>query len=157
MRKLRKFLALALAIVMAMSLLAIEAAAAEIDPKQSNTIEVTTASPNDANASSTTSYPFLIGDNASFTRVIYKTGGVNCKVKIEVLKFVPSQYQMDIMMYGKDGLLFKEDDCLGNSSERIFTCGADVTSVWIRIIPRNTLFPATAHDFAVLVTYPITE
>lgn len=161
MKSLRKFLAMALAVIMTVSLLTIGAVAAEIDPTQSDVPKTTAVIPGEINAISATSvgasYPFLIGGDESFTRVVYKAGGINCDVKVEVLKFAPSQYQLDIMMYGKNGLLSREDDCLGNSSsERTFPCGADVTAFWVRIIPRNKLFfPATAHDFAVLVTYPV--
>lgn len=69
------------------------------------------------------------------------------------LKYNPSDYQVDIMVNGADGLIWKSHDWMGSGSSNSFWIGTDVTGVWIRVIPRNKLlFPAPARFFDVQIT-----
>lgn len=156
MKNLRKFMAAALALVMTMSVLVTGAAAADVDPEQGDAMVTAmmsdgVAADADSGVSVMSTEWFRLGGTSNFTLVASNTNGINGNLYIGVQNFEPSRYRMDITMTGRDGLVFSEDDCLGNSSSRTFWCGSDVTIVRIRIVPRNVLIPTKVFD--VSVTY----
>lgn len=71
------------------------------------------------------------------------------------IAYNPKDYQFDIRVMGKNGLIWQQDDWTGDTKNyNSFWIGTDVTSVSARIIPRNKLFgSATYHPFEVQIVY----
>lgn len=124
--------------------------AAEPEPDQSIEIGSTT---NDATAVPySTIHPYKIGPD--FVNISCRFGVNGGMFSVIVEDFAPNDYQMDIIMSGRNGTLWQEDDCLHNSSSRAFTCGSEVTNISLRILPRNRLwFPAKEKTFDVKVSW----
>ena len=97
---------------------------------------------------------YWMGKTMDYVRIpcSFTTGGGMFSVIVE--DFNPNDYRMDIILGGRDGTLWQEEDCLHNSSSRAFECTYQVTYVNLRIVPRNRLlFPAKPKDFLVKVTW----
>lgn len=99
---------------------------------------------------------FMIGENNNFVEVARKNSGLNCNIQIVIRNWNNSRYQADVILNGRNGMIASHDNCIGGSSDgtgmREFWCGSNVTSVTLRIIPKNTLFPARPKAFVVVVT-----
>lgn len=133
---------------------------AEVDP--ANTIESTVVSAQDpeivvdgiGGVMPLSNQAFWLGSNNSFKNISVSFPSSGGLFSVLVDNFNPSDYQMDIMMFGSNGLLWQEDDCLGSSNNRAFSCGSNVKSISLRIIPRNRLlFPATPRAFYTHVSW----
>lgn len=98
--------------------------------------------------------PCSFGTNGGTFTVIVNEDVTKSKEEMKHVDFDPSKYQMDIRMYGRNGLLWGEDDCLHNTSGRMFQCSSEVTYIHLRIIPRPKLiFTAPIHSFEVQLVY----
>lgn len=92
---------------------------------------------------------YLGGSNA-FTSVPVSFGAAGGVFAVSVPHFIPGSYRMDIMMWGRNGLLWQEEDCLGYSIGRGFQCGRDVTRISLRIVSRGS---TSTRVFAVNVSW----
>lgn len=146
----KRFIATFLAIVLCASA-SLTAFAAE--PADEITPSASIDAEGDSGIMPLTTDTYTVGNGPSFVQVVNVPSGIPGDVGIVVLNFEPNRYRMDIMMYGPDGLVWQEEDCLHNESSRTFLCGPGVTRISIRIVPRSSLFPAPAKAFTVRVTY----
>lgn len=94
---------------------------------------------------------FYIGENSNYTVIASSNSGIGRAVSVHVINFNASQYQADVMMAGRNGLIWSEDNCIGASGIRQFSCGNDVTYMYLRIRPKSSLFPAQPQTFRVEV------
>ncbi len=124
--------------------------AAEPAPEQS--VEVNLTATNDtAIMPYSTAHPYQIGSNFVAIPCSFGVNGGIFSVIVE--NFAPNDYQMDIIMNGRNGMLWQEEDCLHNSSNRAFECSSEVRSISLRIRPRNRWFPAKEKAFDVKVSW----
>lgn len=97
---------------------------------------------------------YWMGKAMDYTRIPCSFPSSGGMFSVIVEDFNPNNYRMDIIMWGRDGMLWQEEDCLHNSSSRAFECSREVTAISLRIVPRNKLlFPAKPKDFLVKVTW----
>lgn len=126
--------------------------AAETD--QSAAVIITDSETSDDTAVTTYSvaHPYQIGSD--FVNIPASFGSRGGIFSVIVEDFAPNDYQMDIIMNGRNGTLWQEDDCLHSSSNRAFECSSEVRSISLRIIPRNRLlFPARPKTFTVKASW----
>ena len=139
MKKVRKFLATALAVVMSMSMAA-PAFAAEATPDTAEqqtevVVEAAESVGNDngglmqLDMSST-----WVGHRK--TTVAYKAGGINATIWLKVKDWDGAKYQVNITMSGNNGTIWEADNCTGIFDSKDFWCGPDVTRVEVEIAPR---------------------
>lgn len=96
---------------------------------------------------------FTIGKPSElYTRVVDEQGGIDRVVHIEVLNFNPILYQVDVQVFGRNGLLWSEDNCTKANSSIAIQCDATAVAVWVRIKPRAALVTGD-KAFTVRVTY----
>lgn len=123
--------------------------AAEPEPNQSTEVDLETA-----NSATITPYgttrTYRIGTDFVSIPCSFPPDGL---FSVIVDNFAPNDYQMDIIMNGRNGMLWQEDDCLHSSNNRVFTCGTDVTHILLRIRPRNRWFPASPKAFTVRASW----
>lgn len=165
MRSVKKILATALAFAMVTSV-SVPVMAAEVPVAEEQTVVVTDESVDNLDngiAPLDTLY-YRIG-GSSYTTIPCKFGASGGNFSVLVLNSVPgidgqkaiaydpSKYQMDIIMYGRNGMLWQEKECLHDVNYRVFQCSSEVTSICLRIIPRTGWFPAPTRVFDVQVTY----
>lgn len=93
--------------------------------------------------------PVTLGETNQYTSFPCHFGSKGGYFSVIVHNFEPKKYQMDIIMYGRNGALWQEQECLHEASSRVFECSSEVTSVALRIIPRPGLFPAPKKGFSV--------
>lgn len=79
------------------------------------------------------------------------TTSLNGLVTVNVQNFNAALYQVDINVYGKNGLLWSEDNWTKASSSNVFTA-VDVRGISLRIKPRAALI-TPARNFTVEVIY----
>lgn len=96
-----------------------------------------------------TANPITPGTTNQYTVIPCSFGSRGGYFSVLVHGFEPKKYQMDIIMYGHNGVLWQEQECLHEATSRVFECSSEVTSVALRIIPRPGLFPAPAKGFSV--------
>lgn len=146
MKNKHKFLALLLAVTLCFSM-SLVVSAAEADA----TDDVVVIDANEVMPLGSGTY--YIGATNAFVEVASYSGGA-WTFSFDVANFDPGSYQVDIIMAGNSGTVWQEDDCLGKDyTARTFSCGSDVKRIYLRIIPRNKLFPAPAKNFTVNVYY----
>lgn len=93
---------------------------------------------------------YTMGATNTFTSINVSFGAAGGVFAVSVPGFLPGQYRMDIMMWGSNGLLWQQEDCLGYSIGRGFQCGRDVRRISLRIVPRSTASP---RNFTVNVSW----
>ncbi len=103
--------------------------------------------------------PVLIGDSADEARMVevfHYQSGYRGPITIHVLDFNTSKYQVRIMVYGTDGLLFRNDDWMPNSNLQTINASGEqkIQAIFIGIAPRpKLLFQAPYKEFQVVTSW----
>jgi len=155
----RNIVATALAVAMSVSI-SIPTFAAEVAPEDDIIQQsVTTARiiPEDGNKNTSSdnvlsareTIRMIASQTSSYTRIIYLPNGLPGNFSIIIPGFDNNRYRGDIMMYGPNGLVWQEQDCMEGRDNRTFLCGSGVTSVWFRIVSRGdysaTFYPQITY------------
>lgn len=159
MKKVRKFLATALAVAMSMSM-AIPAFAAEATPDVVEQQAVVAESPasignggNEGIMPLSTSYP-MVGN--SYKTIATNSNGINGDLHISVtgkVDFDGASYQLNVLMFDKSGnVVWRGDNVAGwPGTSCTLWCGSNVTRVDLQIAPRFAW--VQPNTFEVKVTY----
>lgn len=160
MKKARRILATVLLVAMSLSIMLVNASAAEIEANgQTSAIMESahraTESNNAAILPATpmyTNYYWVGSPHEQWVLVVNNQNGINSTVKLTIEDFNAVLYQMDIKLNGRDGLLYQLDNCTKWGNEYSCWCGSDVVGVWVRIQPRAALITGD-RSFRVKVEY----
>lgn len=140
----KKVFSLGLALVLSLSLSMTAFAAEPVNAEE--VVSITADVSGDEGVMPLSSHTITTDKDGAFSNInVYGP----CNLGVLVREFDPGKYQMDIQMWGRNGLLWSENECLHNASSRVFECSSEVRSVSIRIVPRNTWFPAPNKSFTV--------
>ncbi len=151
MRSVKKILATALAVAMVTSV-SVPVMAAEVPVAEEQVVVLADDSTENLDEGIMplvgTRGSIILGESNVYTVIetSFKPKGF---FSVLVRDFDPKKYQMDIILYGSNGKLWGEEECLHDATSRVFECGSEVTSVALRIIPRPGWFPAPARAFTV--------
>ena len=159
MKKVRNFLAMALAVVMTMSV-SVPAFAAEATP---DTVEqqVTAAEfPDGIGGNGNAGIMPLVTDfpivGKSYKTIATNPNGINGDLHISVtgkVDFDGASYQLNVLMYNRDGNVVHRGDNVAGwpGTSCTLWCGSNVTRVELQIAPRY--FWVQPNTFEVKVTY----
>lgn len=138
-------------------------AAYAAEPAESYSEGITTetvadSSDHDSDMAPRTTYTYRVGTTSDgfseFVQLVYKSGGISTNVGVLIEDFNSNDYCANVLMYGKNGLLWRGDDCIVGTNSRVFECGSDVTALDLQITPRHKLVgEAPPRFFTVKVTY----